>query len=153
MDADKLNRWLTLGANVAVVAGILFLGLELRQNNELLQFEAGSVYFQNRVWGIDKSLENPEFARMLFKARSGEELDDFEAFQIRRFYRRTFLGFNWEYSQAQAGRLELSRHERWHEIIRESRYAVDEWEWATENILTPDFVQYLNHGVKSKNSD
>jgi hypothetical protein len=145
LDADRLNRWLTLIANIAVVAGIIFLGLELRQNNELLKFEAGSVYFQNRVWGANKSLENPEFARMIFKARNGEELDDFETYQVRQYYRRVFLGLNWEYDQAEAGRLELSRHERWHEIIRENRYAVAEWEWSAEKYLTPDFVQYMSN--------
>ena len=145
MDADRVSRWLTLGANIAVVAGIVFLGLELRQNNELLKFEAGSVYFQNRVWGVDKTLDNPEFSRILFKARAGGELDDFEAYQVRRYYRRIFLGFNWEYSQAEAGRLELIPHTRWREIIKESRYAVAEWEWATENLLTPEFVQYMSN--------
>jgi len=145
LDADRLNRWLTLIANIAVVAGIIFLGLELRQNNELLQFEAGTVYFENRVWGVNKTLENPDFARIIYKARSGDELEDFEAYQMRQFYRRIFLGLNWEYSQADAGRLELIRHERWHEIIRENRYAVAEWEWAAENILTPEFVQYMSN--------
>ena len=37
MTADNLNRWLTLGANTGVVIGIVFLALELQQNNELLQ--------------------------------------------------------------------------------------------------------------------
>ncbi len=145
LDADRLNRWLTLIANIAVVAGIIFLGLELRQNNEILQFEAGSVYFQNRVWGVNKSLENPEFARMIFRARNGEELDDFETYQVRQFYRRVFLGLNWEYSQAEAGRLELSHNDRWREIIKENRYAVAEWEWAAKNVLTSDFVQYMSN--------
>ena len=144
MDTDRLNRWLTLLANVAVVAGIIFLGFELRQNNELLQFEAGSIYFENRVWGANKTLENPEFARVIFKARSGEELDDFEAYQVDQFYRRVFMGFNWEYSQAMAGRLELIRNDRWRAIIKENRYAIAAWDWARENTLTPDFVRYMN---------
>ena len=41
MDIEKLNRWLTLGANVGVLAGIIFLALEIQQNSRLarLQFE------------------------------------------------------------------------------------------------------------------
>lgn len=144
MDSDRLNRWLTLIANAAVVAGIFFLALELRQNNELLQFQAGSIYFQNRVWSVDKTLDNPEFARRIFKARNGEELDELETYQVRQFYRRIFLGLNWEYDQAIAGRLEISRNERWQQIIKENRYAVAEWEWAAEYILTADFVRYMN---------
>ena len=34
---SKLNDWLTLLTNVAVVAGIVFLAIELQQNNELMQ--------------------------------------------------------------------------------------------------------------------
>lgn len=144
MDTDRLNRWMTLLANIAVVAGIIFLGLEIRQNNELLRFEAGSIYFENRVWGINKALENPEFAQVLFKARSGDDLDDYEEFLITGYYRRIFLGLNWEFNQARVGRLEISRNERWREIIAENRYADATWKWAAENILTSDFVQYMN---------
>jgi len=34
---SKLNEWLTLLTNIAVVAGIVFLAVEIQQNNELLQ--------------------------------------------------------------------------------------------------------------------
>jgi len=34
---SKLNEWLTLLTNIAVVAGIVFLAVEIQQNNDLLQ--------------------------------------------------------------------------------------------------------------------
>lgn len=37
MDLDKLNRWLTLLANFGVVAGIILLAVEIRQNQVLLE--------------------------------------------------------------------------------------------------------------------
>ena len=37
MDFDKLNKWLTLLANFGVVAGIVFLAVEIRQNQTLLE--------------------------------------------------------------------------------------------------------------------
>lgn len=37
MNADKLNRWLALVGNIAVIAGIVFLGLELNQNSRMMQ--------------------------------------------------------------------------------------------------------------------
>jgi hypothetical protein len=36
MDADNVNRWLTLGANVGVLVGIILILLELNQNAELM---------------------------------------------------------------------------------------------------------------------
>lgn len=37
VNADKLNKWLALIANVAVVAGIVFLALELNQNSRMMK--------------------------------------------------------------------------------------------------------------------
>jgi len=35
MNADRVNRWLTLGANVGVVIGLILLLIEIDQNNDL----------------------------------------------------------------------------------------------------------------------
>lgn len=35
MDSDRLNRWLTLGANLGVLAGLALLVVEIRQSNQL----------------------------------------------------------------------------------------------------------------------
>jgi len=36
MSLDGINKWLALAANLGVLAGIVFLGLEVRQNSEAL---------------------------------------------------------------------------------------------------------------------
>lgn len=47
MDTDRLNRWLTLGANVGVLIGLLLLIAELRQTNSIAKAEAINVMTQN----------------------------------------------------------------------------------------------------------
>ena len=37
MNADSLNKWLTLGANIGVVVGLILLLFELNQNSDLLR--------------------------------------------------------------------------------------------------------------------
>lgn len=37
MNADKINRWLTLGANIAVVIGIILVALQINQNNRMMR--------------------------------------------------------------------------------------------------------------------
>ena len=37
MDSDRINRWLTLAANIGVIAGIAVLALEMRQNSDLMR--------------------------------------------------------------------------------------------------------------------
>ncbi len=39
MDSDRINRWLTLGANLGVLVGIIFLAVEIRQNSELARIQ------------------------------------------------------------------------------------------------------------------
>jgi hypothetical protein len=35
--ADKLNKWLSLAANIAVVTGIVFVALQINQNNRMMR--------------------------------------------------------------------------------------------------------------------
>ena len=44
MDSDRLNRWLSLGANLGVLAGIILIFFELNQNADLMR----SQIVQNR---------------------------------------------------------------------------------------------------------
>ena len=39
MDSERVNKWLTLGANIGVIVGIVFLALEIRQNSDLLRLQ------------------------------------------------------------------------------------------------------------------
>jgi hypothetical protein len=39
MDSDRLNRWLSLGANIGVLVGIIFLAVEIRQNSDLARLQ------------------------------------------------------------------------------------------------------------------
>lgn len=47
---DKLNKWLTLGANLGLIAGLFFLTLQIRQNTSQMRTEAS--------FSINQSLNN-----------------------------------------------------------------------------------------------
>ena len=49
MNSSKINDWLALIANVAVVGGIVFLAIEISQNNELLRSESRQSLVANDV--------------------------------------------------------------------------------------------------------
>ena len=40
MKTGTINQWVTLGANIGVLLGILLLAYELNQNNQLMEAEA-----------------------------------------------------------------------------------------------------------------
>ncbi len=90
MDSDRLNRWLTLGANLGVLVGIIILAVEIRQNSSLarLQFsddrratwqQGELVVFGDSIAEVwEKSVLNPE-SLSLAETRI---LDAYLAFQL-----------------------------------------------------------------------
>ena len=68
MNMDSVNKWLTLAANFGVIAGILFLAIELNQNNELLEAEAREARYEFRSRDSNRIfLENPRLVELMVK--------------------------------------------------------------------------------------
>jgi hypothetical protein len=55
---DRLNQWLMLVANVSVVAGIVFLALELQQNSKQVSLQSYQAWAANNVQ-IDLAMAEP----------------------------------------------------------------------------------------------
>ena len=65
MDSSKLNNWLSLIANISVVGGIIFLAIEIQQNNVLLRSESRQALLANDQNSLVMSLENPDIFQKL----------------------------------------------------------------------------------------
>ncbi len=48
MDSDKINRWLTLGANIGVLTGLILLVTEIRQNSLIAEMQFDADYYSAR---------------------------------------------------------------------------------------------------------
>jgi len=62
-----LGQTITILANVGVIAGIVFLAIELRQNNELLGVQIRSGILDRQTAAPDLILQNPELWPLLDK--------------------------------------------------------------------------------------
>ena len=51
---DKLNQWMTLFANISVIAGIIVLAVELQQNNEQLKIRVATTFHEIRTNDIGR---------------------------------------------------------------------------------------------------
>ena len=66
INSSKINEWLTLIANVAVVGGIVFLAIEISQNNELLRSESRVSLVANDVASLSANFQNADvFAKFV----------------------------------------------------------------------------------------
>lgn len=78
MESDRLNRWLTLGANLAVLLGIALLVLELRQNQDVMRAQTRNDITQGELTLLLSTAENRELAEIVVRANNGEELTPVE---------------------------------------------------------------------------
>lgn len=74
MKNSRINDWLTLVANLAVVAGIVFVAVEVRQNNELLRSESRQALVTNDIASLAANFQNADvFAKLVAAERMSAE--------------------------------------------------------------------------------
>ena len=59
-----LGQSIGILANIGVIAGIVFLGVELRQNNQLLTSQARTTRMEIRKEATNRYLENPDLVQL-----------------------------------------------------------------------------------------
>jgi hypothetical protein len=79
---ERLNRWLTLAENLAVLAGILLVVVELGQNRDVIRAQTRSEVAAELVELLRDVRGNPQLADLLVRASQGGELTESEALQF-----------------------------------------------------------------------
>ena len=69
----NLAETMHLLANLGVIAGIVFLAVELRQNNDLMEMEARATLTENLQDGWYQVSSDPDLVELFLKDRSGQE--------------------------------------------------------------------------------
>ena len=103
MKNSKVNDWMTLVANIAVVGGIIFLAIEIRQNNELLRSESRQTLVANDVTSLTANIENSDvFAKLVSK----EELTAEDQLRLSFMFALDLRNREFEYLQYSNGLLD-----------------------------------------------
>jgi len=69
MNADCVNRWMTLTANFAVIAGIVFLAVELQQNTKQLELQSYQSWVAANL-EINTAIANPDLSAIVSKGHA-----------------------------------------------------------------------------------
>jgi len=94
-----VGQSVTILANLGVIAGIVFLGIELRQNNELMEAEArfNRLSLSREAYNIQST--NGELAEILVKANNGDELTEVEHYRYRMAGMRFLSNMEWIFNE------------------------------------------------------
>jgi len=67
MEINKYNKWIQLGANVGILAGLFLVGLQIQQNSELTRAALFSDY-QDTWTSINNTMQSEFFAEAMAAA-------------------------------------------------------------------------------------
>lgn len=76
MKSDRLNRWLTLGANLGVLVGIILLIIELDQNQDMLQAQMVQARADNRLATYIEGMHSDYWPLMNVKRAEADSVED-----------------------------------------------------------------------------
>lgn len=83
MPLDKLNTWLTLATNAAVLLGIVFLAIEIQQNTAAIRSQS-SLAVNDSLAHLNEALyADPEFTEIWIRGR--QSLENLDAVERERF--------------------------------------------------------------------
>ena len=105
-----LERPFQMLANVAVIVGIAFLGIEMRQNNELLDFQKSLSSLQVMLSVTAPNIENPDMRRAMEQAMTGNDLSPSDTQMLRGGLSRVILTMQWQYKEVPQDRESIRRN-------------------------------------------
>lgn len=147
MNLDRLNRWLTLGANIGVLLGLLLLVLELNQGRDLMRAQTRNEIALGIIDLMSLSATNPQLANVLRRGDGGEELTPDEQFQYRRYWLATYRYYenaHYQYRQGLYDEVEFARQkEAWKSYAARAPGSIRIW-CQVRSAFSPAFVSDMN---------
>lgn len=147
VDTNKLARWLSVGANIGVLAGLILLVMELNQNRELTRAQVRHELAMGIVDLLQTPASDAQLASVLFRAYSGAELTPAEQFQFE--LRMNALLRYWEdvHYQYRAGLYDETEFDRqraaWKASVSHSARTREYW-CRVRTYYSPEFMSELD---------
>ena len=156
MESDRLNRWMTLGANVAVLAGIALLIVELDQNHDTVRAQTRNEITQGELMLLGSMSGNRELSELLVTAGQGGSLTEAERLMVNTQSESAFRLWQNVHYQGRHGLYddeEFAKHiDTMRSVLSHSPWLVQHWcdtrqlypsEFAAEidNLLPPESCQ------------
>ncbi len=148
MKKIELGQIMRILANLGVIAGIVFLGIELQQNNQLLVEEARYNNLSERIRGNELQLANPELNRLMYLPP--DDPTEEELVLRATLIRKTLLLWQWEYQLVESGIYSWASSDSalintWREGFKKNQY-IDAWE-SEKYQFDPAFIDWMEENV------
>ncbi len=148
MEPDKVNRWLTLGANVGVLIGIILLVVELDQNREMIRAQTRNDISQQLTNRLLLVASNSQLNSVTLRAGNGEELsaeEERQAFLYTSANLRDWENMHYQYRQGMFEESEFEAEKKtWKYVISRNKRFARLWCGTRQN-YSPAFVTEIEN--------
>ncbi len=146
MDVDKINKWLTLIANLGVLLGVFLVAYELQQNRIAIQAQTRSDISAQTVESLVQTMANMPLLEAQQKVLKGQDLTPVEArlltlWEIARF--RRWENAYYQYRQGLYSELAFEGQlVAWARLVDNPKSR--EWWHGNSNTFSPEFADLIN---------
>lgn len=148
MNSDRLNRWLTLGANLGVLVGIVLLIVELDQNRDMMRAQTRHELSMGIVELLLVPAGNEQLANVMYRAGTGAELTPEELFQFEMRTNALFRYFEDVHYQYRIGLYDEVEFDRqrsaWRASMAASIGMADYW-CRVRTLYSPEFMKEMDN--------
>ena len=131
MNTDHANKWLNLGANLAVPIGIALLVFELQQNRQMVRAQTRAEISSELTNLLSQVAGDPQLAHLIRRADNGEELTPDEAKQYGHRSAAMFRYFENVHYQFRQGLYDepeyIAHKDAWRMFFSNSKTAAKNW--------------------------
>ena len=150
MKGERLNSWLSVGANLGVVAGLVLLIIEIQQNTDMMEAQINQSRTETAI-SEQQAIYNSEFMPpILLKVQDGEQLS---AEEMRR-YHHYIRGFNrnmdnqlWQYRRGLLGEnIPRSVRSAVRQVLGGSSHSIEVWD-GRKVAYTDEYVAFVEEAI------
>jgi hypothetical protein len=149
--SSKVTNWLNLATSFAVIMGILFLGLEIRQNTEMMKSQTRDAISEKQMMFSEWVATEADLANTIAKVNAGLPMEPGEAVMHAYFLAGVWREWENSYYQYQQGLFDRNEFEprltRWRATMRNQTVRAS---WAaTRQNYSPAFRAQVDAIVES----
>lgn len=155
MKLSVLNEWLSLLANLGVVAGIVFLAVEIRQNTNMMQAQVAQSRSETAISLNEPDYSSEYLSKIKVKLSDGETLTPAET--------TSYLGWIRAYLRVQENLFQQYQFGLIDEYVLrgmtsgivynlsrgDTRLGLDFWD-STKTAFSDEFVEFVDREIISK---
>jgi hypothetical protein len=150
MNADNVNKWLTLSANFGVVIGLILLIVEIGQNTEMMRAQINQSRTDTAM-SDQQSLFNSDYIpAILVKRDSGEQLSEEEMTRYSAHFRSGMRNQDnnlWQYNQGFLGEnTPRSIRNFARSVIGRTELSIATWD-RQKNTYTDEYIAFVEEAI------